>query len=259
MFFWRKICEKILDESSKIKNSENFLSRCVSDETIKNRTWFSAMPDRMMKIHLPSHPLLSLYLLHMHTKSRFGGFSLQQMRFKRNYKNMTYAGSNDENIFPLTHPSRSTVSTYTQNHDLVAFLLSKCVSDENIKNMTWFSIMSVRMAKIFFSLTHISRSTATTYTQNHDLVAFLLSKCVSNETIKIWHAFRLCRIKWWKYFFLSTTHLSTPSAYTQNHNLEDFLLRKCVSDETIKKSDVIFDYAGSNVETIFSSHPPLSL
>jgi len=48
-----------------------------------------------------------------------------------------YAGSNGENIFfPLTHPSRSTTSTYTQNHDLDDFLLSKCVSNETIKNMT---------------------------------------------------------------------------------------------------------------------------
>jgi len=86
-----------------------------------------------------SRPLLSLYRLHIHTKSRFGGFSPQQMRFNRNYKKsdmvFDYAGSNGD-FFSLTHLSRSTGSTYTQNHDLEDFLPIKCVSYECIKNQT---------------------------------------------------------------------------------------------------------------------------
>jgi len=49
---------------------------------------------------------LSLYRLHVHTESRFRGFSPQQMRFKRNYKKydmvFDYAGSNGENVFFLS-------------------------------------------------------------------------------------------------------------------------------------------------------------
>jgi len=106
MKFWKKIkkvgdvVEKyvFLDEnlwniwrkSSKIKNSENFLSICVSDKTIKYQTWFSTVPDRMVKIFFICHPPLSLYRLHINTKVRFGGFSSQEMRFKRNYKILTW-------------------------------------------------------------------------------------------------------------------------------------------------------------------------
>jgi len=94
----------VLGKSSKIKISENFLSRSVSGETIKNMTWFSTMLDRMVKI-----------------------------------------------FFSLALPSRSTVSTYTQNHDLDDFLHSKCVSIEAIRILTWFSTVPDRMVKIFVS------------------------------------------------------------------------------------------------------------
>jgi len=71
---------------------------------------------------------------------------------------------------------------------------------------------------------------------------------------------RLCRIEWWKYFFpLADPSRSTALTYSQNHDFEDFLLSKCVSIETIKKYDMVFDYARSNSENVFSSHPPLSL
>jgi len=60
------------------------------------------------------------------------------------------------------------------------------------------------------------------------------------------------------FFPLAHPSRSTTFRYTQNHDLEDLLLRKCVSNETIKKSDMIFNHSGSNVENIFSTHAPLS-
>jgi len=104
-----------------------------------------------------SHPHLSLYRLHLHYTQNhdFEDFLLSKCvsneTIKKSIVIFDYSGSNGENIFPHTQPPRSLASTYTENHDFGDFLLSKCVSDETIKNLTWFSIMSDRMGNFFSS------------------------------------------------------------------------------------------------------------
>jgi len=71
---------------------------------IKNLTWFSIMPGRMMKISFSSHPHLPLYRPHIHTKSRFGGFSLLKMGFKRNNKNMTLFSTMPDWMVKISFP-----------------------------------------------------------------------------------------------------------------------------------------------------------
>jgi len=210
--FLEKNSWNILNKSSKIKNSENFLSRFVSHETIKNLTWFSTIPDRMVKI-----------------------------------------------FFPSTHLSRSTASTYTQIHYLKDFLLRKCISDETIKNLAWFSTMPDRMVKIFFPLTHPSRSTVSIYTQNHDLEDFHPSKCVSNETIKNMTWFSTMPDRMVKIFFSSHPPLSLYHLHIHTKSrFGGFSPQQIRFKRNYKKSYMASDYDGSNGENSFSSRPHLS-